>query len=51
MNTSIPKPCDLLVRADMVVTQDEARTVIHGAGVAVSGGLVAEVGDYAALDA
>lgn len=51
MIASSLKPCELLVRADTVVTQDDARTIIHGAGVAVSGGLVAEVGDYATLEA
>ncbi|QGY41150.1 amidohydrolase family protein [Pseudodesulfovibrio cashew] len=47
----IPEPCDLLVRADTVVTQDDARSIFNGAGIAISDGLVMEVGDYAALDA
>jgi len=49
--TSAPKACDLLIRADVVVTQDDSRSVIHEAGVAVCDGLVAEVGSYADLDA
>jgi len=42
--------CDLLLRADLIVTQDDARTVIENGGVAVHGGLVAAVGPYADLD-
>lgn len=44
-------PCDLLVRADVIVTQDDARSIIHGAGVAISDGLIVEVGGYTKLDA
>jgi 5-methylthioadenosine/S-adenosylhomocysteine deaminase len=54
MNTtalSPPTPCDLLVRADVVVTQDDARSIIYGAGIAISNGLIDEVGNYADLDA
>ena len=46
-----PVACDLLVRADAIVTQDEERRVLTGAAVAIRDGLVAEVGDYAALAA
>lgn len=44
-----PKRCDLLVRADAVVTQDDARAVVQDAAVAILGGMVAEVGGYADL--
>nr|WP_321514274.1 amidohydrolase [uncultured Pseudodesulfovibrio sp.] len=43
--------CDQLVRADVVVTQDVDRRVIAGAGVAVTDGLIVEVGGYETLDA
>lgn len=46
-----PRPCDLLVRADVIVTQDDERRVLTGAAAAVTGGLVEEVGDYALLSA
>ncbi|EGB13733.1 S-adenosylhomocysteine deaminase [Pseudodesulfovibrio mercurii] len=46
-----PLACDLLVRADAVITQDDERRVLTDAGVAVADGLVLEVGDYADLDA
>jgi 5-methylthioadenosine/S-adenosylhomocysteine deaminase len=49
-STSRPGSCDLLVRADVVVTQDDERTIIHDAGIAVRNGLVAEVGTYADLE-
>jgi 5-methylthioadenosine/S-adenosylhomocysteine deaminase len=48
---SAPRACDLLVRADAVVTQDDERRVLTCAAVAIRDGLVLEVGDYAALDA
>lgn len=48
---SAPKTCDLLVRADVVVTQDDARSIITDAGIAISDGLVEDVGNYDALDA
>jgi 5-methylthioadenosine/S-adenosylhomocysteine deaminase len=46
-----PRRCDLLVRADAIVTQDGERRVLTDAAVAVTDGLVAEVGDYANLAA
>ena len=46
-----PIACDLLVRADAVITQDEDRRVLTGAGVAIRDGSVLEVGDYGVLDA
>lgn len=49
--TSAPTPCDLLVRADVAVTQDDARRVILKAGVAVTDGIVVGVGDYTDLRA
>jgi len=42
--------CDLLVRADVVVTQDDACSIVHGAGIAISDGYVDEVGEYEALE-
>ena len=47
---SRPERCDLLVRADLAVTQDDDRTVVQNAGVAIRDGLVAEVGAYDDLD-
>ncbi len=49
--TSDPQRCDLLVRADVVVTQDDARTILDGAGVTITEGIVVQVGDYADLEA
>lgn len=48
---SVPTTCDLLVRADVVITQDADRRVITGAGVAVTDGLVVEVAGYNELEA
>ncbi|WP_319584857.1 amidohydrolase [uncultured Pseudodesulfovibrio sp.] len=48
---SASRACDLLVRADAVITQDDARRVLTDAAVAIGDGLVLEVGDYADLDA
>ncbi|WP_419787955.1 amidohydrolase [Pseudodesulfovibrio sp.] len=43
------KPCDLLVRADVVITQDDERTILESGAVAIVDGLVAEVGTYEEL--
>ncbi|XXJ19731.1 amidohydrolase [Desulfovibrio caledoniensis] len=48
---SAPRACDLLVRADALLTQDDARRVLTDAAVAIGDGLVLEVGGYAELDA
>ncbi|OIQ51582.1 5-methylthioadenosine/S-adenosylhomocysteine deaminase [Pseudodesulfovibrio hydrargyri] len=48
---SAPRACDLLVRADAVITQDDERRVLTDAAVAILNGMVIEVGDYATLDA
>jgi len=48
---SVPKECDLLIRADAAVTQDENRRVVHDACVIVTDGIIVEVGDYKTLDA
>lgn len=48
--TSAPRQCDLLIRADVAVTQDDARRVITDAGVVVTDGLIDAVGNYADLD-
>ncbi|MEF2231897.1 MAG: amidohydrolase [Pseudodesulfovibrio sp.] len=45
-----PRRCDLLVRADLVVTQNDARTIIENGGVAVLDGLVTAVGRYTDLE-
>ena len=42
---------DLLVRGGDVITMDAARTVVANGAVAVSGSIITEVGDYAALHA
>lgn len=47
---SVHSPCDLLVRADVVVTQDASRRVLTDTGVAISNGLVVEVGDFFKLN-
>ncbi|MCJ2163898.1 MULTISPECIES: amidohydrolase [unclassified Pseudodesulfovibrio] len=47
---NILPPCDLLVRADVIVTQDNDRRVLTSAGVAVKDGNVLEVDDYATLE-
>jgi 5-methylthioadenosine/S-adenosylhomocysteine deaminase len=39
-----PRPCDLLVRAGVVLTQDEARLAIRDGAVAVADGTIAAVG-------
>ncbi|WFS60965.1 amidohydrolase [Pseudodesulfovibrio thermohalotolerans] len=46
-----PAACDLLVRADAIVTQDDERRVLTDAAVAVRNGLVLETGDYTDLEA
>jgi 5-methylthioadenosine/S-adenosylhomocysteine deaminase len=46
-----PAACDLLVRADAIVTQDDERRVLTDAAVAVHNGLVLETGDYTELEA
>ena len=43
-------PCDLLVRADVIITQDNDRRVLTSAGVAVKDGNVLDVDDYAILE-
>ncbi len=42
--------CDLLVRADFVLTQDDERTVLPGAALAVRDGLVAALGPAERLE-
>ncbi|WP_272699723.1 amidohydrolase [Desulfovibrio sp. Fe33] len=46
-----PIACDLLVRADAIVTQDDARRVLTDAAVAIRDGIVVETGDYTGLEA
>lgn len=48
--TSATTPCDLLVRADVVVTQDDDRNIVNDAGIAIADGLVVEVDTYCKLD-
>jgi len=44
-----PTPCDILLLAQTCVTQDDARTIIDDAAVAVGGGAVLAVGPRAAV--
>ncbi|MBG0789549.1 MAG: amidohydrolase [Desulfovibrionaceae bacterium] len=46
-----PISCDLLVRADAVVTQDAERRVLDDAAVAVRDGVVVEVGGRSGMEA
>ncbi|MFP5257632.1 MAG: amidohydrolase [Acidobacteriota bacterium] len=46
-----PTPCDLLLTAAVVVTQNDARTVLRDAALAVIDGLIAAVGPRAELAA
>ncbi|MBI9078177.1 MAG: amidohydrolase [Pseudodesulfovibrio sp.] len=46
---SMPEKCDLLIKADAVVTQDDDRRVISDAGIAISNGIVQSLGDYDTL--
>ncbi|EMG38627.1 cytosine deaminase-like metal-dependent hydrolase [Desulfocurvibacter africanus PCS] len=43
--------CDLLLRADIIVTQDAQRRIVEGGAVAIDGGTIREVGPQAELDA
>jgi 5-methylthioadenosine/S-adenosylhomocysteine deaminase len=45
------RDCDLLVTARLLVTQDEARTVVADAAVAVKDGLIAAIGPQADIEA
>lgn len=47
--TSAPSPCDLLIKADVVVTQDDSRSIIHEAGIAICDDRVEAVGKYTEL--
>jgi len=49
MTTSPLDLCDLLIRADVVITQDKERRVVKNAGVAISDGLVDKIGDFDVL--
>lgn len=48
--TSAPTACDLLARADVVVTQDDSRSVILEGGVAITDGIVVATGRYGDLE-
>lgn len=48
--TSVPATCDLLIRADVAVTQDETRSIVEDCGVAVDNGTIIEVGNYQELE-
>ncbi len=50
-NATAPLPCDVLVTAAVVVTQNDAREVLRDAAVAISGGRVLAVGPRAQLAA
>ncbi len=47
----MPLACDTLVRCGLLLTQDDERTAIADAGLALAGGLVLAVGPYAAVAA
>lgn len=47
--TTAPAPCETLVRAGILVTQDAARTIIEDAGLAITNGLVLAVGPWAMM--
>ncbi|BCS87230.1 amidohydrolase [Pseudodesulfovibrio sediminis] len=49
-NTPAPSPCDLIIKADVVVTQDDARRILTDAGVAIKDGLVLDIGSYASME-
>jgi 5-methylthioadenosine/S-adenosylhomocysteine deaminase len=46
-----PRPCDLLVRAGTLLTQDADRRILTDAAVAIVAGAIAEVGDHPTLAA
>lgn len=48
--TSAPIACDLLVRADVAVTQDVNRRVVQNAGIVISNGIIDDIGDYDAIN-
>lgn len=41
----------MLIHADVAVTQDDTRRIIHDAGIAITDGLIADIGSYADLAA
>ena len=43
----MPEPCQTLIHAAMVLTQDERRTRLHDAGIAICDGLIAALGPWA----
>lgn len=45
-----PLPCDLLVRAEIIVTQDSERTIIRDGGMAIAGGRISAVGPWCELE-
>lgn len=45
----MPNLCDILIRAGTLVTQDDARRVLHDAAVTVTGGLIDAIGPWDAL--
>lgn len=46
----VPAPCDLLIQADFVLTQDDSRRVIQGGGVAVADGKIAALGQWSEIE-
>lgn len=43
------KTCDLLIRADTLITQNNSRDVLHEAGVAISDGIITDIDSYDSL--
>lgn len=49
--TSYPVACDELIRADVVVTQDNDRRILHDGGIAIRDGMITGVDSYEVLAA
>ena len=47
--TADPKPCDLLVTADLILTLDDKSTVVHEGAIAVGDRIIVDIGPAAAL--
>ena len=49
MRTPLPD-CDLLVRADTIITQDEKRRIISNGAVVIKNDIIADIGAYADME-
>ncbi|UZP68210.1 amidohydrolase [Desulfovibrio mangrovi] len=43
--------CDILVRADMILTQDPLRSIVEQGGIAITGNTIMDVGDWESINA